>query len=194
MTVKKFAGLAGALALVVVLGAFAFNTAFAQTGTPQATPQAPTAPAAGSNQGQGLWRGDDGLGFFGGSWTTFDAEAKALNLTPAQLFEQLHSGKTLSDIAQAQGVTVQSVQDAAKAVQVQATKDNIAQAVKNGTMTQAQADWLLQGIDKGYTNGLGPGFGLGFGGRGGPHSGFGPGAPSTAPTAPSGNSTQGSNG
>ena len=75
------------------------------------------------------------------------------------------SGKTLSEIATAQGVDLSAVQAAANASKVQAMKDKIAQAVKDGTITQEQADWLLQGLDKGYLFG-GKGFGLGFGGRG----------------------------
>ncbi len=91
-----------------------------------------------------------GFGFWGGSWTGFDAVAKALNLTPTQLFEQLHSGKTLQEIAQAQGVALQTVIDAMNAARIQAMKDRIAQAVKDGKITQAQADWMLEGIEKGY--------------------------------------------
>ena len=103
----------------------------------------------------------------GGSMADFDAMAKALNLTPTQLFEQLHSGKTLAEIAQAQGVDLTKIQEAANATRIQAQKDRIAQAVKDGTMTQAQADWILQGLEKGY---MGKGMG-GF--RGGPMMGRG---------------------
>ena len=84
-------------------------------------------------------------------WDNFDAMAKALNLTPTQLFEALHSGKTLDEIAKTQGVDLAKVQEAANAARVQAMKDKIAQAVKDGKMTQEQADWLLQGLEKGYT-------------------------------------------
>ena len=66
------------------------------------------------------------------------------------MFEQLHSGKTLSDIATAQGEDLSAVQAAVNASRVQAMKDKIAQAVTDGTITQEQADWLLQGLDKGY--------------------------------------------
>ena len=96
--------------------------------------------------------------------------AKALNLTPTQLFEALHSGKTLDEIAKAQGVDLAKVQEAANAARIQAMKDKIAQAVKDGKMTQEQADWLLQGLEKGYMGkGRGGEFGFGRGpmGRGG---------------------------
>jgi hypothetical protein len=43
----------------------------------------------------------------------------------------------------------------------------IEQAVTDGTMSQDKADWLLEGLDKGFLDG--PGFGFGFGhGGGGP--------------------------
>ena len=100
----------------------------------------------------------------GGSMADFDAMAKALNLTPTQLFEQLHSGKTLAEIAQAQGVDLTKIQEAANATRIQAQKDRIAQAVTDGTMTQAQADWLIQGLEKGY-------MGKGMGGFDGGHMG-----------------------
>ncbi len=94
----------------------------------------------------------------------FDAMAKALNLTPTQLFEEMHSGKTLDEIARAQGVDLAKVQEAASAARVQAMKEKIAQAVKDGKMTQEQANWLLQGLEKGYVGkGRGDEFGFGRG-------------------------------
>ena len=172
---KKLVGVVGALALVTALGVFAMGAVGAQT----ATPPGQGTPPAGM---QGPPPGGLGPDFFGGSTAAFDAQAKALNLTPTQLFEQLHSGKTLTEIAGAQGVDLTKVQDAAKAVQTQATKDRITQAVKDGSMTQDQANWLLVGLDKGYMDD-GPGFGpIGgghmMGGMGpGPRGGGAPGAP-----------------
>jgi hypothetical protein len=63
-------------------------------------------------------------------------------------------------------------------------KDAITQAVKDGRITQAQADWLLQGLEKGYLPaGRGFGHGRGFGK-------FGPGkAPSQTPATPTPGST-----
>ncbi len=151
MTKQKLALVMGVLALVTILGVVSVGAAFAQTDTPpaQATPTTPGQPDAGKpGRGFGL-----GFGFRGGDAATFDAVAKALNLTPTQLFEQLHSGKTLSEIATAQGVDLSAVQAAVNASQVQAMKDKIAQAVKDGTITQEQADWLLQGMEKGYFQG-----------------------------------------
>ena len=39
----------------------------------------------------------------------------------------------------------------------------ITQTVTDGSMTQEKADWLLEGLDKGFLDG--PGFGFGFGGH-----------------------------
>ena len=179
MTLKKLAAVMGALALIAVIGVVAVGAVFAQADTPTPAPNtAPATPFGGCGMGRGF-----GLEGFGGpgSWDNFDAMAKALNLTPTQLFEELHSGKTLDAIAKAQGVDLAKVQEAANAARLQVLKDAIAQAVKDGKMTQEQADWLLQGLEKGYTGkGRGSEFGLGHGpmGRGGMR---GPGGRGTAP-------------
>ena len=183
MTVKKLVAGVGALALIAVIGVLAAGAAFAQTDTPTPTPN--TAPAT-PFEGRGFGRG---FGFGGhGSWDNFDAVAKALNLTPTQLFEAVHSGKTLDEIAKAQGVDLSKVQEAANAARIQAMKEKIAQAVKDGKMTQEQADWLLQGLEKGYMGkGRGGEFGFGRGpmGRGGMHGhGNKGGAPLPAAPAP----------
>lgn len=159
MTKKRLTTVLGVLALITVLTVVSVGAAFAQTDTPpaQASPTTPATPDTGK-----LGRGF-GFGFKGGDTATFDAVATALNLTPTQLFEQLHSGKTLTEIATAQGVDLATVQGAANASRVQAMKDKIAAAVTAGTITQEQADWMLQGIEKGWSFG---GKGFGHGGRG----------------------------
>lgn len=95
-----------------------------------------------------------------------DAAAQALGLTATDLQNQLRAGESLADVADAQGVDLQTVLDAVTAACVQATKDAIAQAVTDGTLTQEKADWLNEGLDKGF---WGPGssdggFGFGMGG------------------------------
>lgn len=169
MTKRKLALVMGVLVLVTILGVVSVGAVLAQTTTPptQTTPDAqgaPAQPGAGKLFGHGMGFGF-GLGMKGGDTSTFDAVAKALNLTPTQLFEQLHAGKTLSEIATAQGVDLSTVQAAVNASSIQAMKDKIAQAVTDGTITQEQGDWLLQGLDKGYFSGS-KGFGFGFGGHG----------------------------
>ncbi len=184
MTKKKLAGVVGALALIAVIGVIAVGAAFAQADTPTPTPN--TAPVtAVRTECVGAWLRSRSSGG-PGSWANFDAMAAALNLTPTQLFEALHSGKTLDAIAKEQGVDLAKIQEATKAARIQAMKDNIAQAVKDGKMTQEQADWLLQGLEKGFT-GKGRGDMSGFGrspmGQGGMR-GHGNWGGKTAPAAP----------
>jgi hypothetical protein len=187
MTGKKLIAVVGVVALITVLRLVVGGIAFAQTETPpdQTTP----APLERLPWGKGF--GCMG----GGSWKNFDAMAEALKLEPTELFEKLHNGQTLADIAKEQGVDLAKLQEAANAERVKAMKDAIAQAVTDGKITQEQADWMLQGLEQGYL-GKGRGFGFGFGGMGGRGMhGFrgGPGmrgfwggqAPEQAPSAPS---------
>ena len=186
MTVKKLAAVVGALALIAVIGVVAAGAAFAQTAAPTPVPNAAPAQPFGE-RGMGRGFGLEGIGG-PGSWANFDAMAQALNLTPTQLFEALHSGKTLDEIAKTQGVDLAKVQEAAKTARTQAMKEKIAQAVKDGKLTQEQANWLLQGLENGYMGkGRGGEFGFGRGpmGRGGMRGhGHGNEGGAPAPTAP----------
>jgi hypothetical protein len=181
MTVKtkRLVAVVGVLVLITLIGVSVVGTVLAQSETPTPAPDAAPKTPFGLH---GFGRGGS---FWGGSTADFDAVAKALNLTPTQLFEQLHSGKTLDEIAKAQGVDLTKVQEAANASRIQAMKDAIAQAVKDGKLTQAQADWLLQGLEKGYMGkGRGCDFGpMGQGGRGGMR-GHGMQGPSQTPATP----------
>ena len=102
----------------------------------------------------------------------------------------------MSDIATAKGVDIATVKAAVEAAEKAETKTAINQAVTDGKITQAKADWLIEGLDKGYWGAgvqgdfgfsLGPGMGHG-GPRGGGPMGAVPGG-----TAPSGRSTTPSN-
>ncbi|HEX8992454.1 MAG TPA: hypothetical protein VF784_12315 [Anaerolineales bacterium] len=115
-----------------------------------------------------------------------DAAAKALGMTSTDLSTQLQSGKTLSDLATAKGVTLQSVQDAIQSAHRAEMTTQINQAVSAGQMTQDKANWLLEGLNKGYLDGP-DGFGFGFGhgfGMGGPGQERGQMPSQAAPTAP----------
>ncbi len=177
-SILGFGAALGLVALVGLLGLMLAVPALAQGNTPPTTPT----PDTGKGLGLGRGWGHFGRGFFGGSWATFDAVAEALGLTPEQLFSELHSGKTLEEIAEERGVDIQKVYDAAKAARVQQMKEAIQQAVEDGRMTQDQADWLLEGLEKGYFP-MGRGFGRGFGrglGRGFGCPGWG--TPPSTPT------------
>lgn len=143
MMLKRLGLTLGALAIVGMVALLLSTAVLAQSGdtgataTPQATP---AEPDGGRGSGGGF-----GFGCFGSRDTTsFDAVAEVLGLSPTQLFEQLHGGKTIDEVAQAQGVDIQKVKDAISAARTEAIKAQIAQAVEDGRMTQAQADWLLQ--------------------------------------------------
>jgi hypothetical protein len=164
-------GLVG-LVVVSVFAIATTSTALAQGQTPPAaTPNAPTAP-----KGEPGWgRGHGGFGFersFGGQ-AGLDAAAKALGMTTDELSAELWGGRTLADLADKAGVKLADVQKAVQDANLAAMKDSINQAVTDGKITQDQADWLIQGLDKGYWGGKGFG-GFGFGGhRGGMGGMFG---------------------
>jgi hypothetical protein len=101
------------------------------------------------------------------------AAAKALGMSKSDLMTQLRSGKSLAAVAKAKGVDVQKVVDAL----VAEAKQRLADAVKNGRLTQAQADQRLKNLTARITaevNATGPARPFGPGGPG--RSGrFGPG-------------------
>ena len=177
---KKYIGLATLVAVVAALGIA--SIASAQTATPPATPTAPTAP--------GEPGGGFGFGHGGGlhSQAALEAAAKALGMTADEMSAQLWGGKTLADLADEKGVDIADVKAAVEAALVEETKRAIEQAVTGGTITQDKADWLLEGLDKGYWGGPND-FGFGMG-HGGPGMGRGPGG-FAAPdgTAPNSNGT-----
>jgi hypothetical protein len=156
---NKFVKVAGIALLVAAIGltaAVGVSLAQGPSGTP--TP--------GDKGGPGP---DLGIMGGGGDWTAFDAAAKALGLTPTELFTELHAGKTLTDIAKDKGVDIETVNQAVKDVRQTAMKKAIEQAVTDGRMTRDQADWTRKGIENGWMGGMGgPGFrGMGPGGPGG---------------------------
>jgi predicted DNA-binding protein (UPF0251 family) len=71
-----------------------------------------------------------------------DAAASYLGLTEAELRTQLGSGKSLAEVAKAQGKSVSGLVDALLA----AAKAKVAAAVQDGHLTQAEADDLLSGL------------------------------------------------
>ena len=168
---KKYVGIAVLVGIVAALGIS--SVAAAQTSASTPTPTAPSAPTQQAAPPAGF--GLRGLH----SQAALDAAAKALGMTADKLSAQLWGGKTLSDLATAKGVDIATVKVAVDAAQVTETKTAIQQAVTDGTMTQAKADWLTQGLDKGYWGpGAGAGalgdFGFGMGpGMGGPGGGHG---------------------
>src|SRR5512146_451588 len=152
---NKFLRIGGIAALVLAVSLVAVvGVSLAQGPTPTPGPGKPGMMGGGMG-----WFGF-GMGMGGQNrWVAFDAAAKALGMTPDELFTELHSGKTLADIEKEKNVDAQTVTNAVAAVRKDAITKAIEQAVTDGRITRAQADWLEQGLSQGW---LGRGFG-GFG-------------------------------
>lgn len=134
----------------------------------------PTAPA-GSAYGYGRGMGG-GLGIASGAdeGILHDAMiayfAKELGLTVDELNTRLAGGETIAQIATAKGYTADQV----ATLITNARSAALDQAVKDGKLTQAQADWMKQ---RGTAmNGSGTGIRGGMGGRGMRGAGAGNGA------------------
>jgi hypothetical protein len=87
------------------------------------------------------------------------------------LTQAVQNGQTIAQLAEAQGVDVTELQQAAK----NAHQAALAELVKQGVMTQEQADWMLDrmddmpmfNFDQGFSPGMmGNGRGMMGGGRG----------------------------
>lgn len=152
--------IAGLLVALVVVGVIGATNAYAQSPF--------SAPLHGGPGGGG--RGG-GLGLEG-----LQIAADALNMTTDELITALRSGKTLEEIATEAGVDYQEVQDAIQAARTAGIRERIQQSLDDGTITQEHADWLLEGLDKGFLGGQG---GFGPGGFHGPRPGT---TPEQAPT------------
>jgi len=149
MTKKYLIVIGGLLAALLVVGVVGATSVYAQE------------PANVFQHG----RGPGGRGLSG---EALEAAAEALGMTTDEVTSALQSGNTLQDLADEAGVDIADVHAAIQAVHVAEARERIAQAVEDGTMTQTQADWMLEGLDNGYM--MGGGFGNGFGG---PRGGFG---------------------
>lgn len=117
--------------IVLALGALGVGVAFAQGGQP------PT------GQGGYGWMHD----------YVEQALAAKLGLTEEQVEEQLAAGKPMYQIALDQGIKQEELANFMNEVH----KEAFAKAVKDGVMTQAQADWMLQRMQNMVQNGYGPG-------------------------------------
>jgi hypothetical protein len=123
----------------------------------------------------------------GGDLTWLTVAAKKLNMTTDELIAALQGGKTLEQIAQEKGVNYADIQSAIQQANQTEFRNRIQQAVTDGTISQEKADWLLEGLDKGFI-GNGPDGDMFFGGPHGPKLNPGsttqPAQPPTQPTQP----------
>ncbi len=163
---------AGTLAVAFVgaaaVGALTFGgSVSAQSQTPPAGTASPLTPGK---------RGPGGAGGFKMRFGTqanspMAVAAKVLGIDEAALRTELQSGKTIADVAKAKGI------DSAKIISaiVDAQKADVAQAVADGKLTQAQADQILADAETHATNHVNSSKLMGPGGRGGKggHGGMG---------------------
>ncbi len=143
----------GFLAVLVVVGAIGAGVAYADDPTP---PDSSARPADG--------RGPRGRHVL--SEAELEAAAQVLGMSADELSTALQNGTTLETLAEEAGVELQAVQDALSAVHAEEMRAHIEQAVADGTISRDKADWLLEGLEKGYLDGPGFGLDLGRGGRG----------------------------
>ena len=118
--------------------------------------------------GLGL-RGSGHVGHFG--HLAGQGAASYLGLTEAELRAQLEDGKTLAEIAKAEGKSV----DGLVQKLVDSASDRLDQAVEDGRLTKARADEIKQDLESHITDLVNrePGASRGFGRPGG-HRSFGP--------------------
>jgi hypothetical protein len=127
--------------VVIALGTAGF--VYAQSATPEA-------PVPGNGYGMMGGRGmRGGMMGQGAGYAAQDglmhaemiaAFAEKLGISVDDLNARLAKGETMAQIATAQGLTVEEF----RTLMTDARSQAIAQAVKNGTLTQEQADWMNQ--------------------------------------------------
>jgi len=150
-----FLVVSGFVVAALVFGVAGF--AYAQSQTP-ATPDYPYGPGMmaendgyGPGFGRGMMGGYGGHGMMGGygmmDWNGEEgpmheamvtAVAEALGLTPDEIEARHDAGETLWQIAEAEGLSAEEIQDLMLSAHDAALED----AVVNGWLTQEQADWM----------------------------------------------------
>ena len=83
-----------------------------------------------------------------------EAAAQMLGMTPDAVEDALWGGETLADLAEAANVPLSevraAVEEATQAARQAGAREMVAQLVTNGRITQARADWILEGMDNGW--------------------------------------------
>jgi hypothetical protein len=166
---------------MVAAGAAVAAFAIAGTAIAAGPPASPPRTGAGTGTCTGTAQGTQGAGrgvMAGG--VVMQAAAKYIGITPTELATARQDGKSLAQIATANGKTVAGLE----AAMTSAFKANLDAAVKAGRITQAQADQMLAAFKanldtmvnrtatgpmagRGAGMGKGAGMGAGLGFRGG---------------------------
>jgi hypothetical protein len=151
---KKFSWAIGALVIALLaVGVYGTTTVFADDSNP------PLVFGGRGHGGPGGPHGGRGL-----DDAALEAIAVVLDMSTDDLSAALESGKTLQELADEAGVDMQEIHDALSALRAESLRERIAQALEEDTITQEHADWLLEGLDKGFLDGPGFRFGPRFGG------------------------------
>ncbi len=147
-----------AIVATLVVALLSTGNVFAQ-GT---TPPAPQTPGSGYGYGRGMGGGMGNRGAMAGTGQgilhdgMIAAISQKLGIPVADLESRIAKGETVAQIAYAKGLTAEQFTALMKDARTQA----IDQAVKDGTLTQAQADWMKT---RGGMFGAGQGTGRGMG-------------------------------
>jgi len=88
-----------------------------------------------------------------------------LGFTREELRDQLQDGKTLEELAEAAGVDLETYREEMRQTKQVDLETKIEEALTNEDITQDHANWLLEGLDKGFLDS--PFVGLGGRGSGG---------------------------
>lgn len=149
---RKLGWAIGALVIALLaVGVYGTTTALADDSNP---------PFPFGGRGPGGPHGGRGL-----DGAALEAVAGVLDMSTDELSAALESGKTLQELADEAGVDMQKIHDALSALREENLRERITQALEDKTITQEHADWLLEGLDKGFLDGPGLGLGRGFGGH-----------------------------
>jgi hypothetical protein len=87
--------------------------------------------------------------------------AEYLGMTEDELKEEFQAGKTLEDLAEEAGVDIDDLKASLQIAWENNFKERIQEAIENGDLSKEHADWLTEGLEKGFLGG-----GRGFEGRG----------------------------
>ncbi len=153
-----------AIVATLVVALLSTGQVFAQ-GT---TPPAPQTPGSGYGYGRGMGGGMGNRGAMAGTGQGIlhdgmvAAISQKLGVPVADLEARIAKGETVAQIAYSKGLTAEQFTTLMKDARIQA----IDQAVKDGTLTQAQADWMKTrggAMNVGAMFGAGQGAGRGMG-------------------------------
>jgi uncharacterized protein (DUF433 family) len=127
---KRLAKIVGIVAIVAALAALVGTTVSAQ------------GPRQGGFGGP--------IGFRGRGGPAADVLAEELDMTTEELRQAFRDGQTIADLAEEQGVDLADLKDAVESARLEQAREGIQDRVASGDLTQAKADWLIEGLENAY--------------------------------------------